>query len=154
MLSQEVVIAILSVSIPAIVTIAGIVIAWQTEKLRTMRSQLSERKHKAYAEIIGTFYLLLKDTKKNQPTNMKMVESKMIDAKRDIFMYGSDEVFKAFNKWLVNASTPQQIDFYLEFILSIRKDICGKTKLKKDDILLNLIQNDEELQKFKSMIQS
>lgn len=37
MLSHENIIAILSILISAVVTIAGIIIAWQTEKLRTMR---------------------------------------------------------------------------------------------------------------------
>ena len=78
----------------------------------------------------------------------------MIDAKRDIFMYGSDEVFKAFNRWLVNASQPWQFDEFLKFILNIRKDICGKTKLTTDDILLNLLQNKEEIRKFKETLKS
>ena len=69
-------------------------------------------------------------------------------------MYGSDDVFKAFNYWLVNASEPWQFDACLDFILAIRKDLCGKTKLKKEDILLNILQNKEELKKFKELMKS
>ena len=47
-MSHENVIAILSVVISAIVAVAGIIIAWQTERLRAMREQLSEKKCKAY----------------------------------------------------------------------------------------------------------
>ena len=47
---KETFIALLTVLVPAIVAIAGTVIAWQTEKLRTMREQLSEKKYKAYAD--------------------------------------------------------------------------------------------------------
>lgn len=43
-MSQEIVIAILTVMIPAIVTVAGFIIVRQTEKLRAMREQLSEKK--------------------------------------------------------------------------------------------------------------
>ena len=44
MISQDVLNTLLTVFVPAIVAVAGIVIAWQTEKLRTMRKQLSDKK--------------------------------------------------------------------------------------------------------------
>lgn len=143
---------LLSIILSASLVVIGWLYTRRIEEMKIMRSQLSERKHKAYADIITTFYSVLKDIKNNKPTNNKIVDSKMMDAKRDIFMYGSDEVFKAFNNWLENTSTPNQFDAYLSFILAIRKDICGKTKLKKDDVLINLIQNREELKKFKEEI--
>lgn len=143
---------LLSIILSASLVILGWLYTRRIEEMKIMRSQLSERKHKAYADIITTFYSVLKDSRNHKQTNMKMVNSKIMDAKRDIFMYGSDEVFKAFNNWLERASTPRQFDAYLNFILAIRKDICGKTKLKKDDILMNLIQNREELKKFKEEI--
>ena len=31
----------------------------------------------------------------------------------------------------------------------IRKDMCGKTKVSRDDILLNIMQDRKELEKFK-----
>lgn len=151
-LSQDVLIAILTVSVPAIVAVASIIIAWQTEKLRTMREQLSEKKCNAYADAVQTFYSILKDTKKGNQIDTNALMQKMIDSKRDIFLYGSDDVFLAFNEWLVNLSKPWQFNAYLKFILSIRKDICGKTKLNEDDILLNLTQDKEELRKFKEMM--
>ena len=145
---------LLSIGLSALVIILGWLYNRRTEEMKIMRSQLSERKHKAYADIIATFYSVLKDVRNHQQTDMNIVESKMMDAKRDIFMYGSDKVFLAFNNWLMNASTPNQFDAYLSFILSIRKDICGKTKLKKNDILLNILQSKEELKKFRDMMNS
>ena len=44
-------------------------------------------------------------------------------------------------------------DAYLDFILAIRKDICGKTP-KKEDVILNILQNKEELKKFKELMKS
>lgn len=104
MLSQETFTTLLTVSVPAIVAVAGIIIAWQTEKLRTMREQLSEKKYNAYAEAVKMFYSALKDAKANRTTNNNVMMDKMIDIKRDIFMYGSDKVFKAFNKWLLSTT--------------------------------------------------
>lgn len=138
--------------IPAIVAVAGIIIAWQTEKLRTMREQLSEKKYNAYADAVKMFYSVLKDAKANRATNNKEMMDRMIDIKRDIFMYGSDKVFRAFNKWLLsttNSNDKVQFSAFLDFVLEMRKDLCNnKTKLTKHDILLNLTQSEEEARTF------
>lgn len=47
---------------------------------------------------------------------------KMIDVKRDIFMYGSDKVFRSFNKWLL----------YSHSFTSLSKK-CVHTLLKRND---------------------
>ena len=150
-MSQENIIAILSVLISAIVTVAGIVIARQSEKLRAMREQLSEKKCNAYADAMMMFYSILKDSKLHRPTDNKAMMQKMIDTKKNIFMYGSDKVFRAFNKWLVVAfenNNKTQFDAFLEFVLEMRKDMFyGNTKLTKRDILLNLTQSEEEARK-------
>ena len=140
--------ALLSILISAIVALAGIIIAKQTEKLRTMREQLSEKKYKAYADAVKMFYSILKDAKAHRTTKNDEMMGKMIDIKRDIFMYGSDKVFKAFNTWLLSttfSNDKAQFAAFLDFVLEMRKDLCnGKTKLTKHDILLNLTQSDEE----------
>lgn len=148
MISKEIIITIMTVLVPAIVTAAGIVIAWQTKKLRTMREQLSEKKYNAYADAVKMFYSVLKDTKSHKTTNNKEMMLKMIDIKRDIFMYGSDKVFKAFNVWLLAANdgnNKAQFSKFLDLVLEIRKDLCNnKTKLTKHDILLNITQSEAE----------
>ena len=150
-MSHENLIALLSILISTIVAIASIIIAWQTEKLRTMREQLSEKKCKAYADAMMIFYSVLKDSQLHRPTDNKAMMQKMLDTKKDIFMYGSDKVFKSFNKWLVVAfenNNKNQFDAFMEFVLEMRKDIFnGKTKLTKHDILLNLTQSEEEARK-------
>ncbi len=147
-MSHENIIALLSIVISAIVALAGFIIARQTEKLRTMREQLSEKKYKAYADAVKMFYSVLKDAKANRTTNNGVMMEEMIDIKRDIFMYGSDKVFKAFNTWLLSTTTSNdkaQFSQFLDFVLEMRKDLCnGKTNLTKHDILLNLTQSEEE----------
>lgn len=122
-MSQDLIIAILAIIIPAVVTVAGIIIARQTEKLRTMREQLSEKKYKAYADAVKMFYSVLKDIKSNKQTNTSDAMQKMIDMKRDIFMYGSDKVFKAFNLWLLktgSSDSKAQFAAFLDFVLEMR----------------------------------
>ena len=150
-MSQENIIALLSIVISAIVALAGFIIARQTEKLLTMREQLSEKKYKAYADAVKMFYSVFKDLRLHKPTNNNEMLKNMIDAKRDIFMYGSDKVFKAFNTWLLTTkddNKKEQFSAFLDLILEIRKDLCnGKTKLTKHDILLNLTQSEDEAKK-------
>ena len=125
-MSHENIIAILSILISAIVAVAGIVIAQQSERLRAMREQLSEKKCKAYADAMMIFYSVLKDSQLHRPTDNKAMMQKMIDTKKDIFMYGSDKVFRSFNKWLVVAfdnNNKNQFDAFMEFVLEMRKDI-------------------------------
>lgn len=154
-MSHENIIALLSILLSAIVTLAGIFIAWQTEKLRTMMEQLSEKKYKAYADAVKMFYSVFMDLRLHKPTNNNEMLKNMIDAKRDIFMYGSDKVFKAFNTWLLatkDDNKKEQFSAFLDLILEIRKDLCnGKTNLTKHDIMLNLTQSEEEARKLYEM---
>ena len=147
-MSSETIITLLSIAVPALAAILGSIIARQTMKIRIMREQLSGRKHDAYAKVIDMFYSMLKDTKANRTTDFKRQMSNMVDAKRDIFMYGSDKVFLSFNNWLVHANDSDskvQFEYFLKFVLEIRKDLCGNaTKLTEKDILMNLTQSEEE----------
>lgn len=75
----------------------------------------------------------------------------MTDIKRDIFMYGSDKVFRALNSWLIHCSKQNeedqalQFEAFLHFVLDIRKDLCGgETIISAEDILINLIQDEDE----------
>ena len=132
----------------------GWIIYRKTERIKIMENQLSDKKYKAYADVVSIFFGILKDTKSNKQVTNKSIIDKMIDSKRDIFMYGSDAVFYAFNSFLTksskNSNNQKEImEAFLSFMLAIRQDMCGKkSKLSVRDILINLIQNDEEVDKF------
>lgn len=138
----------------SIVIFLGWIVHRKTEQIKIIENQLSERKYKAYADMVALFYSFLKDKKNNKTTNQKMMVGKMMDSKRDILMYGSDEVFCKFNKWLVismeseNENNLNHMKYFLEFILAIRKDMQGsKTKITEREILINLLQNEKEVDK-------
>lgn len=147
-MSQQFLIGILTVTIPAIVTIAGIIIKKQSDDLRVMREQLAGKKYSAYADAVKMFYSLLVDSKTGRTIKNDTAFKKMAEMKRDIFMYGSDKVFLTFNKWLLTVNSDDskyQLSMFLDFALEMRKDLCNnKTKLTKRDILINLTQSEEE----------
>lgn len=141
-----------------VVIILGWTVHRKTEQIKIMENQLSEKKYKAYADIVTVFYGILKDVKSNKNESHTKMMGKMIDSKRDILMYGSDEVIRKFNKWLCISQKSEIGDdgnplshmrFFLEFILEIRKDMQGgKTKITEREILINLVQNEKEVDKF------
>lgn len=144
-----------------IITTTCIVLGWiihrKTEQIKIMENQLSERKYKAYAEMVAVFYGVLKDVKKQKNTNLNVVMEKIIESKRDILLYGSDAVFDKFNKWLCSTTEEKenniQMKYFLDLILEMRKDMRGgKTKITEKDILINLIQNRSEVDDFLQLI--
>lgn len=144
----------LSILLPITCTILGWIIYRKTERIKIMENQLSDKKYKAYADVVSIFFGILKDTKSNKQVTNKSIIDKMIDSKKDIFMYGSDAVFYAFNSFLTKSSKSSNnqkeiMEAFLSFMLAIRQDMCGKkSKLSVRDILINLIQNEEEVDKF------
>lgn len=126
----------------------------KTEQLKILQEQLNEKKHEAYAKAVSMFYNVLKDSRANRKTNFQKQMDAMTDIKRDIFMYGSDEVFCAFNNWLLYSmkqdeeNQTAQFECFLKFVLEIRKDLCGgDTKITSQDILINLTQNEDDAKK-------
>lgn len=126
----------------------------KTEQLKILQERLNEKKHEAYAKAVSMFYNILKDSRANRKTNYQKQMDAMTDIKRDIFMYGSDEVFRAFNRWLLHSMKKdeevqtEQFEAFLKFVLEIRKDLCGgDTSITAKDILVNLTQNEEDVKK-------
>lgn len=81
----------------------------------------------------------------------------MLKVKEDLFVYGSDKAFRAFTEFLCNSSQNQPnqdyIEYFLNFMLIVRKEISGgKSKLTTDDILLNIMQSHEELRKYQVFV--
>lgn len=138
----------LSVLLPIICTILEWVIYRKTERIKIMENQLSDKKYKAYADVVSVFFGILKDTKNDKRVANKSIMDKMIDSKKDIFMYGSDAVFYAFNSFLTKSSKAPSnqkeiMGAFLSFMLTIRQDMCGKqSKLSVRDILINLMQDE------------
>lgn len=82
----------------AVCAIFGLIIQRKTEKIKIIESQLSEKTHIAYADLVSMFYDIFKDIKNDRKANRKSMMDRMIEAKKDLFIYGSDDVFMKFNE--------------------------------------------------------
>lgn len=148
--------------VPILTSIAAIIAAaftckWQmqTELRKILENYVSDKKYKAYYNTVNLFYTIMNDNKKEKPkgsTSSPIKFEDILNVKQDLFVYGSDEAFRVFTKFLCASTDDQQVDTftpYLNFMLIVRKEISGgKSTITTDDILLNLMQSSKELQKY------
>lgn len=144
---------IISIILSIVIAFMGWIMQRKTERIKIMENQLSEKKYAAYANMVGIFYSALKDIKKEKESNQKKIADEILESKKNIFMYGSDSVIKAFNKWLCSTSKNEtqfiQLNAFLDFMIEMRKDMSGNsTNISKQDLLVNLIQNEDEVNNF------
>ena len=152
-MDSEIILGGISIFLTVVIAILGWIMQRKIEQIKIMENQLSDKKYNAYADLVGIFFSILKNVKKEKDTNQKVLMDKMLESKKNIFMYGSDKVVMAFSKWLCSSTTgennEQQMNKFLELMIEIRKDMCGRSsKITKYDLLLNLIQNPKEVNDF------
>lgn len=144
---------LINIILSIIIAFMGWLMQRKIERIKIMENQLSEKKYAAYAKIVGIFYSLLKDMKAERESNQKIMLNEILESKKNIFMYGSDRVIKTFNKWLCSTTQYEtqfvQLNAFLDFMIEIRKDMNGSsTTISKHDLLVNLMQNEDEVNKF------
>ena len=129
----------------------------QTERLKIVEQQISLSKYQAYGSLVAIFYDMLKDIKAKKETNNTDLMNRLMNSKKDLFIYGSDKVFKKFVVWLTYTSTNPNdnghLKLFLQMLIEIRKDMGNKnTKLTPRDIMLSLMQNEKEYEQIKPFI--
>lgn len=150
----EVLLGIVGAVATLMCAVLGAILHRKTELIKIMERQLSEKRYLAYAKLYDFFYEMFKNTNDGKKLNNKEMRNKLLDAKKELIMYGTDEVVFALNHYLTSLSDENpyhQLDYFFDIMLLIRKDMCGKTKVGRDDIMLSLLQDKSEFEKFKRM---
>ena len=148
-ITEDVVYKYLSILFAIIIAILSWIAQRKTERIKIIENQLSDKKYNAYSDLVGLFYAIMQNMKKNKPSDPETMMENMIESKKNIIMYGSDKVVKTFNKWLCSTtkakSIYQQLDTFLDLMIEMRKDMVGKkSRITKRDLLINLIQDENE----------
>lgn len=156
---QEWIVPILS-SLVAIV-VAVMTCRWQmrTELRKILENYVSDKKYKAYYDVVNLVFTVLEEGRQNKAVNSNARFHDMLKVKQDLFVYGSDEAFRAFTEYLCSCSPNSDgNDVFkplLDFMLIVRKEISGgKSSISTDDIMLNLMQNREELRKYHEFLKT
>lgn len=156
---QEWIVPILS-SFVAIV-VAVMTCRWQmrTELRKILENYVSDKKYKAYYDVVNLVFTVLEESRQNKAVNSNARFHDMLKVKQDLFVYGSDEAFRAFTAYLCSCSPNSDgNDVFkplLDFMLIVRKEISGgKSSISTDDIMLNLMQNRAELRKYHELLKT
>ena len=124
----------------------------QKEKIKNVESQLSDKKYQMYSELIHIIFDIANSDKMGKKLSQKDLTKRLLNIKRDMFMYGSDEIFRKYTDWTLQLDTNPvgHMKTYFELMLMARKDMGqNNTKLNVDDFMLFFMQSKEEFQKFK-----
>ena len=156
---QEWIVPILSSIVTLI--IAVMTCRWQmrTELRKILENYVSDKKYKAYYDVVNLVFTVLEEGRQNKAVNSNARFHDMLKVKQDLFVYGSDEAFRAFTAYLCSCSPNSDgNDVFkplLDFMLIVRKEISGgKSSISTDDIMLNLMQNREELRKYHEFLKT
>lgn len=131
----------------------------QKDKIKDIESQLSEKKYKLYSEIVYLIIDLSMGGKMGEkPLTEKDIQKRLLSAKRDMFLYAPDKIFKTYTDWTLELQNPDfgvsHFKTYFKMMKLIRKDMgFGSSKISLDDFMLFLMQNNEEYNKFKQIHQ-
>ena len=135
----------------AIVAGLGWLYKHEKEKRLLVERQLSDKKYDVYFKFISIYFDLFKSVKKGQPLNMNKLTDKMIDIKKELTIYGSDEVIRKFFHWEETSSNNENSLIPItDIIIEMRKDMGNpKTKITTSDFLKSLVRDQEDYQELK-----
>jgi hypothetical protein len=135
----------------------GFVIKEQLDKIKTIQNQLSDRKYRLYHEIYSMFFYLIKQQKGLKKKAENDLAVRLVDIKKDLFIYAPDDIVKKFLEWnsYINnhINNIKHIAIFLELFVLIRKDMGNrKTVISELDILRSIMTSDEEFENIKKVI--
>lgn len=141
------------------VAVAVMTCKWQmrTELRKILESYVSDKKYKAYYDAVNLVFTLLEEGRQKRTVNSDARFHDLLKVKQDLFIYGSDEAFRAFTAYLCsctpNSDGSDVFKPLLDFMLIVRREISGgKSSIATDDIMLNLMQSKEELRKYHELL--
>ena len=126
--------------IVALIAVFGAVLPYLLQKNRELNVKIAEQKREAYASFLKNFTETAVSVMHDEDTSGKDADRDRMLARDQLLLYASDDVIKAYDAW-INHSDIEDHDLDKEsellsiVFLAIRKDLLGKTKLTKDDIV-------------------
>lgn len=132
-----------------LVVLGGIGWLYRHEKERreAVERQLSDRKYKAYITLLDIFFGIMKDIKASKTKTIDQdLINRMIDASKDLLIYGSDDVVRTYQKWIdIAREGKSPLGQFGEIVISVRQDMGNsKTKVTSEDVLRLFIADYED----------
>lgn len=123
----------------------------QSDKIRDIKSKLSDKKYQAYHEILSILFDLINQTKKLTSVSEDEVLLRIMNVKRDLILYGNDKMIAKFFEWEDNQlKSAYRLWNWAELAAIARKDMGNRrTKVNADKILRSLFNNADDYVNFK-----
>ncbi len=149
--------------VAVILTFLSAYLLWRTqnqkEELDQVKAQLSEKKYEVYTDVLSLFFNIL--NKKGEDTILVQQEvgTKIRHLKSDLVLYAPDAIYNKFVEWFAFTNTegtegdPKHFNLFLDLMILIRKDMGhDDTKITREDILLLLMGDRNEMKKMKVLL--
>jgi hypothetical protein len=126
--------------IVALIAVFGVVLPYLFQRNKEYKLKLAEQKIAAYSEFLRDFTETVVLIMHDEETEGKDLDRQRILARNQILLYGSDDVIKAYDKFVRftdlggKAGSDEEVALFGSLLLKIRQDIVGRTKVTVDDI--------------------
>jgi hypothetical protein len=126
--------------IVALIAVFGVVVPYLIQKNKEYKLKLVEQKIAAYSEFLRDFTETAVLITHDEDVERKEAQRQRILARNQLLLYGSDDVIKAYDKWVAftdddgKAGSDEDVALFGKLLLKIRQDIVGTTKVTVSDI--------------------
>jgi len=124
----------------ALIAVFGVVIPYLVQRNKEYKLKLAEQKIAAYAGFLRDFTETAVLIVHDEEVKGKDADRRRILARNQILLYGSDDVIKAYDRWVKfadenqNHGSDEEVTLFGDLLLKIRKDIVGRTKVTVHEI--------------------
>jgi hypothetical protein len=123
------------------------------ERRQAVERQLSDRKYEVYVTLMNTYFDVMKAARTNTPLDQEDLIDRMNTLAKELILYGSDEVYKAYLLWTETGRDGNvSIKQFGKVVAAIRKDMNPKTRVTYEEVL-RLFINDFEDAKGKGLLE-
>ena len=126
--------------IVALIAVFGGVLAYLLQRNKELNLKIADQKREAYASFLKNFTEVAVAIMHDEEVSGKDADRDRMLARDQLLLYASDDVIKAYDAWVRHADIEDH-DFDKEsellslLFLAIRKDVLGRTKVTKDDVV-------------------
>jgi hypothetical protein len=130
-----------AIALTALLAAVGWLYRHERERRMEVERQLSERKYDAYIQLLNVFFDTFKASRGGRRPQGADLLNRMVDANKDLMLYGSEEVVRLYHAWLLEMRTGTvHLAGLGELMVAIRRDMGNrKTRVTSEDVLRQLI---------------
>ena len=150
---DETVLKLLVAILSGVIILLGTVIKMYHDRYREIQMKLSDKKYETYSEITATLFDMVNRQKGLKDMSDDQLLLRIMNVKRDLFLYGNDKIMRKFFEWETNQLTGKRLWNWAELTALVRKDMGNRwTGITADDVLKSLLSPGEDYKALKKKL--